>query len=718
MTTPVYGVQGLGLDDAMSKNEVNGAGCGQIQEKVAVLGIAAAGIPIITEAIVVLMKRSLAARFCLLAAEKDIDLSHVKAMASPRAGQNGSTHSLIGNASSMPVPVLSYNTAGQPGHSGERLDASPPATPRQGLLEPEQSGAQYATYRDDKGGGNGHVAAEESSSVDPKWLPWPLRPWFWGPLVVVLVLGAIGLEIALHFSNKNQGWESSGDISSSQDALHYVYTLPPVIVAAVLAAMWTWTDIEVKKMQPYVDLVHGNSPPHRSLLLDYTRYNNFFVWSRAAANKHYLVVLTSLMALLALSFQPLASALLAVRNTWMPQPGINVFNHRAIGLNQNNQFNDLTAFLTASGYAGASVLYNLGDPPFIHQGYTVGLFDLPSFVANNGSVLANTTAIKSIPGCVPVSVDMVQQGTTGWNNSVTTSGCSISWFVDHNATTLFGTDTVNCTTDNPPQFKPIIFWFFTYATSPPQSSATFCTPRIELWDVQATADISTGNITDPDEFVGSRLQALRLQLPAAVFQAAVQSPEGIIGSFDANRFVNLATRVYTTYLALVASTVYFLPSTEPITVEVRSFQQRVWLSDVAVHLLTTAMLLLALFATLIHLFHRHDRRLLRLKHEPGTIASAVSIGAQTGMGDLLAGRQRAEEMDRILRGKRFRIDPQTMKIIMEGEDGYEMAASPMDRRRSVFAALQNARPRSQWFSTQHPGTPKSPGSPLARQDGV
>lgn len=138
-------------------------------------------------------------------------------------------------------------------------------------------------------------------------------------------------------------------------------------------------------------------------------------------------------------------------------------------------------------------------------------------------------------------------------------------------------------------------------------------------------------------------------------------------------------------------------------------------SDTAVHLLTAAMLLLAFFGTLIQLFHRHDRRQLRLKHEPGTIASAVSIGAQTGMGDLLAGSQREDEMGNILRGKRFRIHPQTMRIIMEGEEGYEVAASPMERRRSVFAALQNVRPRSGRFSMQPSGSPKSPRSPLRDQ---
>ena len=39
----------------------------------------------------------------------------------------------------------------------------------------------------------------------------------------------------------------------------------------IIVALWVWTDIEIKKMQPYIDLVHGDSPPQRSLLLDYTR---------------------------------------------------------------------------------------------------------------------------------------------------------------------------------------------------------------------------------------------------------------------------------------------------------------------------------------------------------------------------------------------------------------------------------------------------------------
>jgi hypothetical protein len=58
-----------------------------------------------------------------------------------------------------------------------------------------------------------------------------------------------------------------------------------------------------------------------------------------------------------------------------------------------------------------------------------------------------------------------------------------------------------------------------------------------------------------------------------------------------------------------------------------------------------------------------------LAHEPGTIASAVSFGARTNVASLLDGRQKTEEIESALREKKFRFDPVTMKIVMDGEDG-------------------------------------------------
>jgi hypothetical protein len=110
------------------------------------------------------------------------------------------------------------------------------------------------------------------------------------------------------------------------------------------------------------------------------------------------------------------------------------------------------------------------------------------------------------------------------------------------------------------------------------------------------------------------------------------------------------------------------------------------LSDVAVHLEVAALFVLAFVTMLVQLLHRQSRKDLRLRHEPGTIASAVSIGAQTPLANLLHGQQQPDDFIRALQDKKFRIDPQTMKILMQGESGYEQAASP-NPRRSIFGAL-------------------------------
>jgi hypothetical protein len=62
------------------------------------------------------------------------------------------------------------------------------------------------------------------------------------------------------------------DTASDSDKLIFLEkTQPPVLVSMVIISLWTWVDIEIRRMQPYIDLIRGNAPPERSLLLDYTR---------------------------------------------------------------------------------------------------------------------------------------------------------------------------------------------------------------------------------------------------------------------------------------------------------------------------------------------------------------------------------------------------------------------------------------------------------------
>ena len=109
-------------------------------------------------------------------------------------------------------------------------------------------------------------------------------------------------------------------------------------------------------------------------------------------------------------------------------------------------------------------------------------------------------------------------------------------------------------------------------------------------------------------------------------------------------------------------------------------------SDAAVHILSVGMLLLASLGTIVQLVHRQERRGLHFLHEPGTLASAAALTAQTPMAELLDGQQRPEEMNKALQNRRFRIDPYRMKIVTEGEPGYDDAVSPTGWRKSFFGA--------------------------------
>ncbi|TRM57514.1 hypothetical protein BD626DRAFT_411967, partial [Schizophyllum amplum] len=502
------------------------------------------------------------------------------------------------------------------------------------------------------------------------WVPVPLRTWFWVLLATILVLLAIGLEVALHYSQRNQG-----ESPNMRDKWHYLYTLPPVIVAAAIAAAAAWSDFEVKKMQ--VRLLS------RVIVLGYPS---------------------------PISISHTVTRRRSAASCWTTRG---------------------KTFLTAAGFASAAVLYDLKEPSFIHDGYTIAPFELPVYPPNS-TVTANTTAMKTTTNCRAVTVDMnhhVNDTVDEWLLSADVDGCSQSWQVDHRAVSLFGTDALNCTSGVAPPFAPVVFWFFTYQPSA-QASATFCYPSFELLDVTVGVDHASGNITavheigpftsssnfsglagnmstlngvpfngvafnltNPDAYVLERANATRLSLPAAVFQQASQRAGGLQASFAADDFTASSDVVYSTYLQLIARSLYFVEDHQLMIVQVKSFKKRLFLSDVAVHLLTVAFFILAILTIVSQVLHRSDRKQLRLRHQPGTIASAVSLGAQTSIGTLLADQTNASDKDirQALAGRRFRIDATTMKIVMEGEDGYDAARTPQTgdlRRRSVFASFQ------------------------------
>lgn len=223
--------------------------------------------------------------------------------------------------------------------------------------------------------------------------------------------------------------------------------------------------------------------------------------------------------------------------------------------------------------------------------------------------MANTTAVKTEANCNLMSTvceslyDLLGQvnqllqvstpnGFGGWTNNATFNGCTFSYQVNKSTPHLFGTDIMpDCGAGTTEYFRPIVLWFFTYDSTPPQSSATHCAPVISLWEVEAQVDIAsmnmtsvketrpfnastspfassssniTGaplngqayngvsfNVTNPDQFVFARGNATNLQLPASILQAAQASPSGLPEAFRTNSFVGMATNVYVSWFSVL-----------------------------------------------------------------------------------------------------------------------------------------------------------------------
>lgn len=88
--------------------------------------------------------------------------------------------------------------------------------------------------------------------------------------------------------------------------------------------------------------------------------------------------------------------------------------------------------------------------------------------------------------------------------------------------------------------------------------------------------------------------------------------------------------------------------------------------------------MVAVAGIFVQIFHRRSRQKLHLHHTPGTIASAISFSAGPNLIKFLNDHDE-EDID-ALGDRHFRIDPRTMQILMEGDNGYDEAVSPNPRR--------------------------------------
>ncbi|KAG5220189.1 Non-specific serine/threonine protein [Salix suchowensis] len=371
----------------------------------------------------------------------------------------------------------------------------------------------------------------------------------------------------------------------------------------------------------------------------------------------------------------------------MTEPDSTVNNLALLGLNQNDEFGNLTsectasrispfiakptnvkhlllfiAFVTAAGFAAASILYNLPEPPFVHGAYTIAPFEIPRNSIGNGTVVTNTTAVKSESGCRPIQLPANRDGfRDDMLPFLLPLRCNVN--VD------IASQNLTQVTELRP-FNPASSNFSDFAGN-------------------VTGAPLNGRAYNGIEFPFALNNPDRGETPFA-YKCPRGSPSsesecaGLEGSFQADRFVQLSTQVYVSTNLLTCPDKQLLMSIividdipdaycegsvllgypndrRPINVQIKQWVKRLFLRfGIASHVAT------CVFATNL-----------------GPLP-LPSHWWSNSRGRTSFGQRSEKDISNVLRGKKFRIDPLTMKIIMEGEDGYEDASSPGLRRTRCF----------------------------------
>ncbi|KAJ6617982.1 hypothetical protein B0H10DRAFT_2031581 [Mycena sp. CBHHK59/15] len=530
--------------------------------------------------------------------------------------------------------------------------------------------------------------------------------YLWLPVVVgtpllMLALG-IALEVAVQFSSKHGGFAVPARNVFSVVSTQFLLSFFPTLFVIPVGYMWRVLDWTLRWFQPYVTMSRGNATAEESVLLDYIVLGSTRAMFHSLKYNHRVIFWSSLLATSTYIFQPLAGSIFQIQMREQTST-TTALSIRSLGLVPD--VGELNAFAAAAGFVQAAVFNDLPDPPFIKSGWSTAEFVFPTDTGLNGTMVVNTTGIRTTANCAnPTATPVVNvTGATGFINSTSLDGCSQSVPFDPTVSDLqYGVAAAPCqqSTSLNVTFQPVVFWFFQKMDTTTEARTVFCNPTMEEFYVHAGADLSSGrlmtvdivsndtainNLTtlnglpynavifdnNPNPFIQARATATKVGVPGAIFRSALQQPKGLQSVFDLpNGFLDLTQTIYTQHLAITAKSIYFVNQNTTLSAVQTSMVLRLWVDPFPSHILAFLLFGTGFLGVFLHLINRRQRRNLFLATPPGTIAAATALTARSGFGELLLPYDDLPTIEKKLDGLRFRLDKRTGAIVA---DEYEPA---------------------------------------------
>ncbi|KAF2170915.1 hypothetical protein M409DRAFT_63940 [Zasmidium cellare ATCC 36951] len=254
------------------------------------------------------------------------------------------------------------------------------------------------------------------------WLPLTLRkPYLLALILTTLVLIVI-VQYLLYVSRRDQGIIFAEDINELPLRRAFCYLYLPTIVSVVYGFLWTWVDLDVKRLEPWFQVSReGGATGRLSVLLNYPLEFLVNVPFIAFKNRHWHVLSASTIMMLVLwGITPLQAGIFAVRTVTAVEDISSGYSSSYTPVDQQpDLFGEYAQFVSNIAWLNETL------PPFMTRDFVLAEFGSSSDeerIDGRNAILTGETYLYSLDISCEEPVRWEKQAGIVWYN--TSRGCS------------------------------------------------------------------------------------------------------------------------------------------------------------------------------------------------------------------------------------------------------------------------------------------------------
>jgi len=272
------------------------------------------------------------------------------------------------------------------------------------------------------GAGATQKTAKGPAKAFKGWKPPTLRPWFLSAVLVLICALIVAIQCLLLYSQRNQGIIVATNISDLPLRQSFCYLYLPTLVSVTYNYLWTWIDLDVKRLEPFFQLSKpGGAEAEDSVLLHYPFDFMATLPFKALRRRHWAVFAVSIiMIMISWGLTPVQAGIFAVRTITMTEdtPMFQATTYDSLSTQGN-----LSAIYAQSVY---NILWlNETLPPFMTRDFVLSPFG-PSVTGTREHSNLTHTSMTDL-----YSVDVECEAPITWNRSGSvvsnsSNGCSFN----------------------------------------------------------------------------------------------------------------------------------------------------------------------------------------------------------------------------------------------------------------------------------------------------